>query len=43
MNGNDLPSDDLSRDELLKLVRTQAELIKRLEKQVKELVAKLKE
>ena len=43
MNGAKLPGEELSRDELLKLVRMQAATIKRLEKQVEELFAKLKE
>jgi hypothetical protein len=43
MSGAKLPDEELSRDELLKLVRMQAATIKRLEKQVEELFAKLKE
>ena len=43
MSGAKLPVEDLSRDELIKLVRMQADAIKRLEKQVEELFAKLKE
>lgn len=43
MSGANLPDEELSRDELLKLVRMQAATIKRLEKQVEELFAKLKE
>lgn len=43
MNGAKRPDEELSRDELLKLVRMQAATIKRLEKQVEELFAKLKE
>ena len=43
MNGTKFPDEVLSRDELLKLVRMQAATIKRLEKQVEELFAKLKE
>ena len=43
MSGANLSDGELSRDELLKLVRMQAATIKRLEKQVEELFAKLKE
>ena len=43
MSGAKLPDEELSRDELLKLVRMQAATIKRLEKQVEDLFAKLKE
>lgn len=43
MNGTNFPNEELSRDELLKLVRMQAATIKRLEKQVEELFVKLKE
>jgi hypothetical protein len=43
MSDAKLPADDLSRDELIKLVRMQADAIKRLEKRVEELVAKLKQ
>jgi transposase len=43
MSGAKSPDEDLSRDELIKLVRMQAATIRRLEKQVEELFAKLKE
>ena len=43
MSSANLPDGELSRDELMKLVRMQAATIKRLEKQVEELFAKLKE
>ncbi|MEL7496227.1 MAG: hypothetical protein AAFN77_01365, partial [Planctomycetota bacterium] len=43
MNDCKFPDQELSRDEVLKLVRMQAATIKRLEKQVEELFAKLKE
>lgn len=43
MNDCKFPDEELSRDEVLKLVRMQAATIKRLEKQVEELFAKLKE
>lgn len=43
MSGAKLPVDDLSRDELIKLVRMQADAIKKLEKQVEDLSIKLKQ
>ena len=43
MSGAKPFDEDLSRDQLIKLVTMQAATIKRLEKQVEELFAKLKE
>jgi hypothetical protein len=42
MSAATTPVEELSRNELIKLVRLQANSIKRLEKQVEELFAKLR-
>ncbi len=43
MSTTKIPEEELSRDELLKLVRMQAATIKRQQKQIEELCAKIKE